>query len=143
MMGYRANKPDKLSKVNEGLLTEEKVKRGEYNTIPELVNLLRVWRNEGHLQVDASSAEDELTEILDAIEKQCTKEKLEQGMEWIDYNSPPKDSGNILLLTKTCDHFIGYYKKSRNLYSVWGIGHKELQDVEITHWMPLPKPPIK
>lgn len=57
------------------------------NEIQRLVNLLRIWRSEGHLQVDEAFREDDLSTILNKIElaslkqpKQTIKE-VEYGIE--------------------------------------------------------------
>ena len=65
-------------------------------------------------------------------------------MEWISVKDRlPETSGEILLFTVVCSVYIGHYKISRNLFTVYGIGKEELTDVEITHWMPLPEPPTE
>jgi len=47
--------------------------------------------------------------------------------------TPPPTNYNLLFFTKAGDIFCGEYKGSRG-FICYGIGKKELTDVEVTHW---------
>lgn len=69
--------------------------------------------------------------------------KKENLNEWhkIDKDNfvAPKSNTNIIFFTKNGGVFCGHYKSSTG-FTVYGIGAKELQDVEVTHWRNLDFP---
>jgi len=54
----------------------------------------------------------------------------------------PTDSRAVLGIMKdTFDTYICFYKKSQNVFLVYGAGVDPISDMKVTHWMPLPAPP--
>lgn len=63
--------------------------------------------------------------------------------EWVSVDTPPEKSGLILgAMHKTGDIYICHFKKHLNLYQVWGAGRDPILDMKVTHWKPIPKPPM-
>lgn len=67
------------------------------------------------------------------------------AQEWQPIETAPKDGTRVLLIHAQSGFVMGYYKswqldgKSGGLWRYEGI---HTANVEPTHWMPLPKPPI-
>lgn len=72
-------------------------------------------------------------------------EWAEAQQRWIPVTEKvPEESGLVLGCMKdTLNIYICYYKKSRNLFQVWGAGRDPYEDMKVTHWMPLPEPPAQ
>jgi len=63
---------------------------------------------------------------------------------WINVKDRlPESSGLVLIcLQDTQDIYISHFKKSRNLFQVWGAGRDPILDMKTTHWAEIPKPPM-
>ena len=96
----------------------------------------------------ADQLQDELTEYKAGL-KQCQSDRYElqqqldqvkADMEWISVKERlPEESDKVLgLMRDTFDQYICFYKKSRNLFIVYGAGADPISDMKVTHWMPLP-----
>jgi len=55
----------------------------------------------------------------------------------------PESSEEVLgVMQTTLDIYICFYRKSRNLFEVYGLGRKQpITDMKVAHWMPLPELP--
>jgi hypothetical protein len=63
-------------------------------------------------------------------------------MEWISVKDKlPEESGQVLIFTKAHSVYVSHYKKSRNLFTAYGVESVLITDIETTHWMPLPERP--
>lgn len=71
---------------------------------------------------------------------QCKKCKMKSAMEWKPIKTAPR-LGRILL---TDGEHVGeghfYRLQNKFVYDGYAFMHRELKD--LTHWMPLPQPPI-
>ena len=65
--------------------------------------------------------------------------------KWISTSeSLPEKSCQVLGIMKdTLDQYICFYKKSRNVFLVYGAGVDPISDMKVTHWQPLPTSPPK
>ena len=62
--------------------------------------------------------------------------------EWISVKDRlPETSSELLLHTKSGSNYVGFYKYIIKMFICYGVYKKEIDDIEVTHWMPLPKPP--
>lgn len=62
--------------------------------------------------------------------------------EWISVDDRlPDESGEVIIYTKAHDVYVANYKKNRNLFTAYGIQSVLINDIETTHWKPLPTPP--
>lgn len=66
-------------------------------------------------------------------------------MNWQPIETAPKDGTLILLYPKDGDGIIsiGRWMTMRGGNSIWAAGGGWFEPDEVSHWLPLPKPPIR
>lgn len=66
-----------------------------------------------------------------------------QPLQWVSIEvAVPEKSGLVLgVMRDTKNIYVCYYKKSRNVFQVWGAGKDPIEDMHVTHWMPMPPAP--
>lgn len=94
---------------------------------------------------DSEKLNDLIEGVIDTIGtvRDLAEYLASQGVtvqRWIPASKPPKEEGSYLVCSKTGKVYTSHYYTEKKC-SEWYTRKAEWSHPNVTHWMPLPKPP--